>query len=61
VTEAQAKQARDQFYPKSTLRLAPIGGLEQTMKEAIEFKRIREPMSKQQIDEMIDLVYEPKG
>jgi NitT/TauT family transport system substrate-binding protein len=61
VTVAQAKQARDQFYPKATLRLAPIGGLEQTMKEAIEFKRLREPMTKQQIDEMIDLVYEPKG
>ncbi len=61
VTMAQAKQARDQFYPKSTLRLAPIGGLEATMKEAIEFKRIREPMTKQQMDEMIDIVYQPKG
>jgi NitT/TauT family transport system substrate-binding protein len=60
VSVKAAKEARDQFYAKSALRLAPIGDIDRTMKEAIEFKRIREPLSKQQIDELIDIVYQPK-
>lgn len=38
----------------------PIKGLDRTMKEAIEGKRLKKPLTKAQIDKMIDVVYKPK-
>jgi len=59
VSVDQAKRAREQFYPKSALALAPIAGLDLTVKQAIDLKRIQAPLMPDQIKELIDIVYDP--
>lgn len=53
-----AKQAFT-FYPKQSLALAPIAGLQQNLDQALENKNIDKPMSVQEAQGMIDIVYQP--
>jgi NitT/TauT family transport system substrate-binding protein len=48
------------FFPRAGLEIAPIIGLEQTMKEAVDNKFIKEPLGKAQLDELIQIVYDPR-
>ena len=38
----------------------PVKGMEQTIKEAIQNKRLKKPLTKAQVDDMIQVVYKPK-
>ena len=40
VPRALAQRTRDEFYPKESLQLAEVRGLDLTLKQAVEFKYI---------------------
>ncbi|NKQ12819.1 ABC transporter substrate-binding protein [Pseudomonas sp. SST3] len=48
------------FYPKKTLLSVPVKGLERTMKEAIEHGALRESLTANEIEELIDYVHDPR-
>jgi len=48
------------FYPKEALLSVPVKGLDKTIQEAIEHDALREPLSQEQIDELLDYVYDPR-
>lgn len=52
-----ALAARDQNYPKDALRLDVVRGLEQTMQQAVELKRLSEPLTQQQTNELIQIIH----
>ncbi len=52
-----ARAARDQNYPKDALRLGAIRGLDQTMQQAIELKRLSAPLTQQQTSELIQIIH----
>ena len=59
VPRAIAQRAVDEFYPKTGLQIAEIRGLEQTLKDALEFKYIAAPKTPPEIAGLFDLVYRP--
>ena len=59
VPRALAQRTRDEFYPKASLQLTEVKGLDFTLKQALEFKYITAPMSLQNAQGMIDLLYWP--
>ena len=56
---AEAKQTVDLIYPKEALRLGPVHGLEATIEQSIEFKRIPSAPTAEQIDQMFPVVWTP--
>lgn len=58
ITEKDAKESIP-FFPRKGLTTAPIIGLDQTMQQAVENKFLEKPLSKAQLDELIQLVYDP--
>jgi|SRR5579863_4327773 len=56
----QARRARDEFYPKAALELAPVSNLDLTVKQAIDLKRLSAPLTPEQVKELIDIVYDPR-
>jgi len=56
----QARRARDGFYPKAALELAPISNLDLTIRQAIDLKRISAPLTPEQEKQLIDIVYDPR-
>ena len=44
VPRSLAQRTRDEFYPKESLQLAEVKGLELTLKQALEFKYIAAPL-----------------
>jgi NitT/TauT family transport system substrate-binding protein len=59
VPRALAQRTRDEFYPKASLQLAEVKGLDLTLKQALEFKYITAPMNAQDARGMLDLLYKP--
>jgi NitT/TauT family transport system substrate-binding protein len=59
VPRALAQRTRDEFYPKASLQLAEVKGLDLTLKQALEFKYITTPMTVQDAQGMLDLLYRP--
>jgi NitT/TauT family transport system substrate-binding protein len=59
VPRALAQRAVEEFYPKSGLQISEIRGLEQTLKEALEFKYIASPKTAHEISGLFDVVYRP--
>lgn len=55
ITEAMARRVRE-FYPKEMLLPQPIQGLEQLMVEAVALKYLSQPMTKAQLDDVMQLV-----
>jgi NitT/TauT family transport system substrate-binding protein len=53
--EATAKRVRDEFFPKSLLDPDTIKGLDSVMKDAVTLKFINEPLTQQQIAELIQI------
>lgn len=45
VPRALAQRTRDEFYPKESLQLAEVKGLDLTLKQALEFKYISAPLA----------------
>ena len=54
VSAAEAKRVVDQIYPASALRLGPVRLLDQSIAQAIEFKRIPQAPTGEQIAKMFD-------
>jgi NitT/TauT family transport system substrate-binding protein len=59
VPRAQAQKARDEFYPKEAMQIAEVKGLDLTLKQAYDYKRIPSPMTPSQVEGLIDIVYKP--
>ena len=57
---ALAQQTRDEFFPKQSLQLAEVRGLEVTLKQALEFKYIASPMTVADAQGMLDILYRPE-
>jgi NitT/TauT family transport system substrate-binding protein len=55
VSEAMAKQVRDDFFPKSLVNPDEIHGLDSLMAEAVTLKFITSPLTKAQIAELIQI------
>lgn len=55
VSPELARRGAD-FYPKSSMALAPVKGLDVSLQQAIEFKIIDSPMTLAEAEKMIDLV-----
>jgi NitT/TauT family transport system substrate-binding protein len=55
IPPATAQRVRDQFYPKAMLQLDRVEGLAELMQDAITFKYIPAALSRQQLDELLQL------
>jgi NitT/TauT family transport system substrate-binding protein len=61
VPRALAQRTRDQFYPKDSLQLAEVKGLDMTLRQAMEFKYITAPLSVAEVQKgLIDILYTPQ-
>jgi NitT/TauT family transport system substrate-binding protein len=55
-----AQRARDEFYPKASLQLGEVRGLDLTLKQALEYKYITAPLSVAEVQQgLIDILYTP--
>jgi NitT/TauT family transport system substrate-binding protein len=52
----QAKMTREEFYPKEALQLAEIKGLDITLQQALDFKYITKPMTKDEAAPLFDML-----
>ena len=59
ITVDEAHRVPNEFFPKTALRLAPVGDLDLSIKQAIDTKRLSGPLTKEQITNLIDIVYTP--
>jgi len=59
VPRALAQQTRDEFFPKQSLQLSEVKGLDVTLKQALEFKYITAPMTVAEAQGMLDILYKP--
>lgn len=60
IAKAHAIKVRDEFIPLKAYSYAPIADLDTTIKQAVQFKRLKKPLTKAQINDMIQIVYKPK-
>jgi NitT/TauT family transport system substrate-binding protein len=60
VPVAVAKKSVDEFFPKSAFALGTIHGLQKTLDEALQYKRISEKKTEKDAAGLIDIVYKPK-
>ena len=55
-----AERTREEFYPKESLQLTEVKGLDLTLKQALEFKYITAPLSVTDVQNgLIDILYKP--
>ena len=52
----QAKMTREEFYPKEALQLAEVKGLDVTLQQALDFKYIAKPMTKDEVAPLFDML-----
>jgi len=58
VPRALAQRTRDEFYPKDSLQLTEVRGLDLTLKQALEFKYITAPLAPADVQNgLIDILY----
>ncbi|MFZ0838423.1 MAG: ABC transporter substrate-binding protein [Xanthobacteraceae bacterium] len=55
VPDSMARRVRDDFFPKSLINPDEIKGLDSLMHEAVELKFITEPLTKEQLAQLIQL------
>jgi NitT/TauT family transport system substrate-binding protein len=61
VPRALAQRTRDEFYPKESLQLAEVKGLDLTLRQAVEFKYVSSPLTVADVQgRLIDILYVPK-
>ncbi len=61
VPRALAQRTRDEFYPKESLQLGEVRGLDLTLKQAAEFKYVSSPLMVADVQgRLIDILYVPK-
>ena len=51
-----ARKARDENYPKAALALGQPQGLDQSLTQALDLKRIRAPLTPQQVERMLAII-----
>jgi NitT/TauT family transport system substrate-binding protein len=56
VSEAMAKRVRDDFFPPSLLNPDEVHGLDGLMAEAVTLKFIPAPLTKEQVEELVQIV-----
>jgi NitT/TauT family transport system substrate-binding protein len=59
VSPEVAKKTVEDFFPKSALQLTKIEGLQKTLDEALQYKRITEKKTVKDAAGLIDIVYKP--
>src|SRR4051812_43251453 len=59
VSNEIAKQAVDEFYPKSAMQIGEIKDLERSLQDALEYKFLTSPKTPKDIAGLIDIVYKP--
>jgi NitT/TauT family transport system substrate-binding protein len=60
VPRALAERTREEFYPKESLQLAEVKGLDLTLKQALEFKYITAPLAVTDVQNgLIDILHKP--
>jgi ABC-type nitrate/sulfonate/bicarbonate transport system substrate-binding protein len=47
------------FYNKAAMALKPIRGVQSTVEDAVKFKFLQQPLTKAELDRLIDLSYLP--
>jgi NitT/TauT family transport system substrate-binding protein len=60
VSVAEAQRVRDRIYPKQGMRLGAVHGIPLNIKQAVDFKRIDEPITSQQFAQYVDIVWNPQ-
>jgi NitT/TauT family transport system substrate-binding protein len=55
ISPAMAQTVRDRFYPKAMLQLDEVKGLDEMMQDAIAFKYLTQPLTPQQVGELLQL------
>ena len=60
VPRALAQRTREEFYPKESLQLTEVRGLELTLRQALEYKYITAPLSAADVQQgLIDMLHKP--
>jgi len=52
----QAKMTRDDFFPKASLQLKEVKSLDVTLQQALDFKYITKPMTKEDVAPLFDML-----
>src|SRR5215211_927469 len=61
VPRTLSARTRDEFYPKESLQLSEVRGLELTLKQALEFKYITAPLSPAEVRQgLIDVLHDAR-
>jgi NitT/TauT family transport system substrate-binding protein len=60
VSDAVATRSVKDFYPKASLQIGEVRGLQKTLDEALQYKRVSEKKTEKDAAGMIDIVYKPK-
>jgi NitT/TauT family transport system substrate-binding protein len=61
VPRAFAQRTRDEFFPKESLQLTEVKGLDLTLKQALEFKYVTAPLTTEEVQKgLIDMLYRPE-
>jgi NitT/TauT family transport system substrate-binding protein len=55
-----AKRSVDEFFPKAAFQLGTVHGMQKTLDEALEYKRISEKKTEKDVAGLIDIVYKSK-
>ena len=56
----QARMIREEFYPKESLQLGEIKGLDVTLQQALDFKYITKPMTREDAAPLFDMLASDK-
>ena len=54
-TGETARTVRDQFYPKAMVQFDQVAGMPELMQDAIAFKYIPQALTREQLDELLQL------
>jgi NitT/TauT family transport system substrate-binding protein len=55
ITEAKAKRTRDEFFPPPAIEPDTIVGLDTIVKDAVELKFTAQPLTKEQLADLIQI------
>ena len=54
-----ARHVRDEFYPKATMQVGEIKGLDLALKDAVTYRYIAQPMTPKDVEGLFDILYKP--
>lgn len=58
-TPAEVKRVREAIYPKHAMNIGPVVGEALAIQQAVEFKRIDKPITVDQFNKLVDIVWTP--